>query len=214
MPEPSGGLDAVHELIAADAMDRLADELLRIALSAADLVAVVLMWDYHGLSDAERQREVVVEARRFKAAGHRDPFVVYRSLELLTLMERLSIPQRERLAAAFYMAYERRDDELGDIDLPVRYTLDLLGLVCGLPDSGSLTVTRRQLLESMDRKSQTWQPWYSEMSQIEIDAGRPLPPAVVAVIRRSVIRRVRRDGLARQLGDPLLNVGEEWPTGP
>jgi Domain of unknown function (DUF4132) len=212
MPEPFGELDAVRELIASDAMDRLAGELVRVALSEADLVATVLMYQYHGLPVPQREREATVEARRFKAAGRRDPSVVHRSLELLTLVEGLSVPQRERLAAALFRVHEQRDENLRDVGPPVRYPLELLALVCDLPDSASLAVTRRRMLESMDRQSQAWQSWYRDMAQIEIDAGRPLPPAVVAVIRRSALYRRHHPWaeLARQLTDPVLNVGEAW----
>jgi hypothetical protein len=87
-------------------------------------------------------------------------------------------------------------------------TLDLLGLVCGLPDSDVLAVARRRLLESMSGQAYACQYWYSKMAETEIDAGRTLPPAVIAIIRRSAHLHQPGTRLAARLPELALNVGE------
>ena len=205
MPEPPGGLDAVHEMIAADAMDRLADELLRVALSEDAVVTFPFMSQYHGLPAAQRAQQAATDDREVRRYGSMDPATVHRSLELVTLLEELPVPQRERLAMALFGAHER--DRVPRLHYS---TLDLLGLVCGLPDSDVLAVARRRLLESVSGQAHARQFWYLEMAEIEVDAGRALPPAVIAVIRRSAHPHRPSTRLAPGLLDPALNVGEAW----
>jgi uncharacterized protein DUF4132 len=205
MSEPSRGLDAVREMIAADAMDRLADELLRVALSEDAVVSLAFMSQYHDLPAAQRAQQVARDDSEVRRYGRVDPAMVHLSLELVTLLEGLPIPQRERLAMALFGAHER-----DRVHRPYWSTLDLLGLVCGLPDSDVLAVARRRLLESMSGQSYAYQSWYLKMAEIEIDAGRTLPPAVTAVIRRSAHLNQPSTRLAARLPELALNVGEAW----
>jgi hypothetical protein len=205
MPEPSGELDGVREMIAADAMDRLADELLRVALSQDAVVSFAFMTQYHDLPAAQRAQQVAADDREVRRYGRVDPATVHLSLELVTLLEGLPIPKREWLAIALLGAHER--DRVHRLTWS---TLDLLGLVCGLPDSDVLAVARRRLLESMSGQTYAYQSWYSKMAEIEIDAGRTLPPAVIAVIRRSAHLHQPSAGLAARLPELALNVGEAW----
>lgn len=144
MSEPSGELDAVREMIAADAMDRLADELLRVALSEDAVVALAFMSKYHDLPPAERAQRVARDDREVRQYGAVDPATVHLSLELVTLLEGLTIPQRDALALALLGAHER-----DRVDRLTWSALDLLALVCGRPDSDALAVARRRLLESL-----------------------------------------------------------------
>ena len=205
MPEPSGGLDAVHAMIAADAMDRLADELVRVALSEDAVVTFPFMSQYHGLPAAQRAQQAARDDEAVRRYGSMDPATVHRSLELVTLLEELPVPQRERLAVALFGAHER--DRVHRLHYS---TLDLLGLACGLPDSDALAATRQRLLESMSGQIYAHQFWYMEMAEIEVDAGRTLPPAVTAVIRRSAHLHASGARLAARLPDLALNVGEAW----
>lgn len=205
MSAPTGGLDPVHQMLAADAMDRLADELVRVALSEDAVVSFPFMSQYHGLPAAQRAQQVVRDDREVRRYGSVDPAAVHLALELVTLLEGLPVPQRERLATALFVAHER------DRAHRVHWSpLDLLGLVCGLPDSDALAVARRRLLESMSGHTYAHQFWYLEMAEIEVDAGRTLPPAVTAVIRRSAHLHQSGARLAARLPDLALNVGEAW----
>ena len=77
MPELSEGLDAVHEMIAADAMDRLAEELVRVVLSEADVVTFVFMSQYHDLPAAQRAQQAAWKTGRSGStaagSGHGSP---------------------------------------------------------------------------------------------------------------------------------------------
>ena len=205
MSQPSGELDAVREMLAVGAMDRLADELLRVALSEDAVAPIAFMSQYHRLPAAERAQRVASDDREVRRYGRVDPAAVHLSLELVTLLEGLPVPQRGRLAMALFDAHER--DRVHRLAWSA---LDLLGLVCGLPDSAVLAVARRRLLESMSGQAHVSQSWYSEMAEIEIDAGRTLPPAVVAVIRRSAHLHQPSTRLAARLPELALNVGEAW----
>jgi Domain of unknown function (DUF4132) len=132
-------------------------------------------------------------------------------LLLADMLTGLSVSQRGRLADALVRAYESAaGDSLIRFDV-----FPLVALVCGLPDSGSLIVARRKLLEAFTRDHSVWFfDWMADMAEIEIAAGRPLPPAVIALLRRSALLRSGRSGpfarVARLLTEPVLNVGEEW----
>lgn len=205
MLDPSGGLDAVREMVACDAMDRLADELLRVALSEDAVVSFAFMFQYHGLPAAQRAQQVARDDREVRLYGRVDPATVHLSLELVTLLEGLPVSQRERLAMALFGAHER--DHVRRLTWSA---LDLLGLACGLPDSDVLAVARRRLLESVSGQTYAHQSWYLEMAEIEADAGRTLPPAVTAVIRRSAHLHQPSAKLAARFSELALNVGEAW----
>ena len=53
MSQPSGELDAVREMLAVGAMDRLADELLQVALSEDAVAPIAFMSQYHRLPAAD-----------------------------------------------------------------------------------------------------------------------------------------------------------------
>jgi hypothetical protein len=122
----------------------------------------------------------------------------------------LPLPQRERLAGALLRACES-----DATDHWLRHQAhDLTAAACSLPDSDSLVTARRTMLEAFRRHYAAWPTWYPEMAEIEIAAGRALPPDVVAVIRRSAAETKwyskGLEGAAAQLRDPVLNVGEVW----
>ena len=77
MSEPSAGLDAVHEMIASDAMDRLADELVSVALSEDAVVSFAFMYQYHGLPAAQREQQVARDDRDVRQYGRVDPATVH-----------------------------------------------------------------------------------------------------------------------------------------
>lgn len=129
---------------------------------------------------------------------------------LKELFRSLPLPQRERLAAAL-----QRACECDATDGWLRNTArDLTAAACGLPDSDLLVAARRAMLEAFGHSYTAWPPWYAEMTEIEIAAGRELPPDVIAVIRRSAAETKyyskRLEDTAAQLRDPVLNVGEVW----
>jgi hypothetical protein len=74
-------------MIAADAMDRLADELLRVALSEDAVVSFAFMSQYHGLPAAQRAQQVARDDREARWYGRVDPATVHLPLELVTLLE-------------------------------------------------------------------------------------------------------------------------------
>ncbi|MFF7374088.1 DUF4132 domain-containing protein [Streptomyces massasporeus] len=77
-----------------------------------------------------------------------------------------------------------------------------------------LAAERRKALDDLARRQSFWYAARFEiLGRAELAAGRPLPAPVVAVVRRAALDAYRADdlaGLARQLTDPVLNVGEAW----
>ncbi|MFI6806761.1 DUF4132 domain-containing protein [Streptomyces luteogriseus] len=82
-----------------------------------------------------------------------------------------------------------------------------------LPDD-PLAAERRKALDDLARRQSFWYAARFEvLARAELAAGRPLPAPVVAVVRRAALDAYRADelvGLARQLTEPVLNVGEAW----
>ncbi|MFF9027687.1 DUF4132 domain-containing protein [Streptomyces iakyrus] len=77
-----------------------------------------------------------------------------------------------------------------------------------------LAAERRKALDDLARRQSFWYAARFEvLGRAELAAGRALPAPVVAVVRRAALDAYRADdlaGLARQLTDPVLNVGEAW----
>ena len=93
--------------------------------------------------------------------------------------------------------------------------LILLGIVSrDLPPHDRLTAERLSLLDGISRQHSFW--WgarYENLIEAELAAGRPVAPAVVATVRRSVLHAYQNEDLprtAKKLTEPPLNVGEEW----
>ncbi|GAA2249611.1 DUF4132 domain-containing protein [Streptomyces indiaensis] len=77
-----------------------------------------------------------------------------------------------------------------------------------------LAAERRKALDDLARQHSFWYAARFEvLCRAELAAGRPLPAPVVAVVRRAALDAYRAAdlvALARQLTDPVLNVGEAW----
>ncbi|MFH8224790.1 hypothetical protein ACH4C2_37385 [Streptomyces sp. NPDC018057] len=84
-----------------------------------------------------------------------------------------------------------------------------LRLSGGLPDE-TLVAERR---EALGRVADCWQVFGPAVAfaEAELDAGRPLPPAVAAALRRDAEGRFSSlKALAARVTEPVLNVGEQW----
>ncbi|WP_018565474.1 hypothetical protein [Streptomyces sp. PsTaAH-124] len=84
-----------------------------------------------------------------------------------------------------------------------------LRLSHGLPGE-TLAAERR---EALGRVADCWQVFgpAAAFAEAELDAGRPLPPAVAAALRRDAEGRFSsRKALAARVTEPVLNVGEQW----
>ncbi|GAA2398197.1 DUF4132 domain-containing protein [Streptomyces coeruleofuscus] len=92
--------------------------------------------------------------------------------------------------------------------------LALCGLVSEDLDDDPLAAERHRALDDLARRQTFWYAArFDVLARAELAAGRPLPPPVVAVVRRASLDAYRGDDLtvlARQLTDPVLNVGEAW----
>ncbi|MFD8230321.1 DUF4132 domain-containing protein [Streptomyces sp. NPDC059696] len=77
-----------------------------------------------------------------------------------------------------------------------------------------LAAERRKALDDLARHQSFWYvARFEVLIRAELAAGRPLPAPVVAVVRRAALDAYRGAdlvALARQLTDPVLNVGEAW----
>ncbi|KOU21155.1 hypothetical protein ADK52_24805 [Streptomyces sp. WM6372] len=84
------------------------------------------------------------------------------------------------------------------------------GLTWGEP----LDAVRREKLDEIGRKGAVhYCGWVPELVLAELDAGRTVPPAVVATLRRSALVAYGYQpvvALAPRLTEPVLNVGEAW----
>ncbi|MEU0406986.1 DUF4132 domain-containing protein [Streptomyces griseorubiginosus] len=93
--------------------------------------------------------------------------------------------------------------------------LILLGIVSrDLPPHERLAAERLALLDGISRQHSFWYgARYENLIEAELAAGRPIAPAVVATVRRSVLHAYQNDDLprtAKKLTEPPLNVGEAW----
>ncbi|MFF4846843.1 DUF4132 domain-containing protein [Streptomyces sp. NPDC001194] len=77
-----------------------------------------------------------------------------------------------------------------------------------------LTAARREKLAEIGRKGEVhYLGWVPELVRAELDAGRPVAPAVVATLRRSAMSTYPYAPLTElvpRLTEPVLNVGEAW----
>jgi len=93
--------------------------------------------------------------------------------------------------------------------------LILLGIVSrDLPPHDRLAAERLTLLDRISRQHSFWYgARYETLIEAELAAGRPIAPAVVATVRRSVLHAYQNEDLpktAKKLTEPALNVGEVW----
>ncbi|MFC8428826.1 DUF4132 domain-containing protein [Streptomyces sp. NPDC057253] len=93
--------------------------------------------------------------------------------------------------------------------------LILLGIVSrDLPPHDRLAAERVALLDGISRHHSFWYgARYEHLIEAELAAGRPIAPAVVATVRRSVLHAYQNEDLprtAKKLTEPPLNVGEAW----
>ncbi|TCR25195.1 DUF4132 domain-containing protein [Streptomyces sp. BK205] len=93
--------------------------------------------------------------------------------------------------------------------------LILLGIVSrDLPPHDRLLAERLALLDQIARQHSFWySAHYENLVEAELAAGRPIPPAVVATVRRSVTHAYQNEDLlrtAKKLTEPPVNVGEAW----
>ncbi|WP_055713304.1 DUF4132 domain-containing protein [Streptomyces torulosus] len=92
--------------------------------------------------------------------------------------------------------------------------LALLGMVAPDASEALLAEARRQELDRLGHRATFWHASrFYVLAEAELNSGRPLPPPVIAVFRRSAMDTYCGDdmlAMARRLTDPVLNVGEAW----
>ncbi|MFF0888364.1 DUF4132 domain-containing protein [Streptomyces sp. NPDC003456] len=130
--------------------------------------------------------------------------------ELLDRLRELPDDRRRALLHALADRFARAGDDTED---RCRH-LALCALVSdGLADD-PLAAERRRALDDLARRQTFWYAArFDVLARAELAAGRPLSAPVVAVVRRAALDAYRADDLvtlARQLTDPVLNVGEAW----
>ncbi|MFF8398638.1 DUF4132 domain-containing protein [Streptomyces sp. NPDC016172] len=136
--------------------------------------------------------------------------------QVLDQLRALSAEYRRQLLHALADRFHQAGD---DTEARCRH-LALCTLIAeGLDGSESLAddplaAERRKALDDLARRQSFWYAARFEiLGRAELAAGRPLPAPVVAVVRRAALDAYRADdlvGLARQLTEPVLNVGEAW----
>lgn len=136
--------------------------------------------------------------------------------QVLDQLRALSAEYRRQLLHALADRFHQAGD---DTEARCRH-LALCTLIAeGLDGSESLAddplaAERRKALDDLARRQSFWYAARFEiLGRAELAAGRPLPAPVVAVVRRAALDAYRADdlvGLAGQLTDPVLNVGEAW----
>ncbi|MBO1419578.1 DUF4132 domain-containing protein [Streptomyces sp. FH025] len=96
---------------------------------------------------------------------------------------------------------------------------NVLGLVAVIERTlpgrpGKWSAERGKVLGEVGRQHSLWfGKRYLTLAEAEFEDGRPFAPEVVATLRRSAMDAYGDDrlrALARQLTEPVLNVGEEW----
>ncbi|CAL9548773.1 hypothetical protein SUDANB108_04419 [Streptomyces sp. enrichment culture] len=130
--------------------------------------------------------------------------------EVLDRLRELPAGRRRELLHALADRFARAGDGTED---RCRH-LALCGLVSeGLADD-PLAAERHRALDDLARRQTFWYAArFDVLVRAELAAGRPLSAPVVAVVRRAALDAYRVDDLvtlARQLTDPVLNVGEAW----
>ncbi|MEV0240467.1 DUF4132 domain-containing protein [Streptomyces sp. NPDC050674] len=130
--------------------------------------------------------------------------------QVLDRLRELPADRRRELLHALADRFHRAGD---DTEARCRH-LVLCGMISeGLADD-PLAAERRKALDDLARRQSFFYALRFEvLVRAELAAGRPLPAPVVAVVRRAALDAYRASdlvGLARQLTDPVLNVGEAW----
>ncbi|MFE7167412.1 DUF4132 domain-containing protein [Streptomyces sp. NPDC057616] len=130
--------------------------------------------------------------------------------DILDLVRGLPAAGSDRLAQALLDRFRSLGEES-----EVRHNLLVLFGLAGLDLPGDpLAAERRTALERLAESPSYWYAnRYDVLAEAELAAGRTLPPAVVAVFRRTAMDAYRfRElaDLANKLSEPVLNVGEEW----
>ncbi|MER7173440.1 DUF4132 domain-containing protein [Streptomyces mesophilus] len=147
-----------------------------------------------------------------RLAGARDNRWDGEAAELLDLVRELPEESRRRLAKSWAHRYEQGGD--GPI---VRSHIATLAAVVSrdLPENLAMTPARINRLQEYARMHSTWSS--SELVclvRAELDAGRAVPDAVVATMRRSATQGYYADKelkrLLTGLTGPVLNPGEAW----
>ncbi|MCX4971942.1 DUF4132 domain-containing protein [Streptomyces sp. NBC_00620] len=131
--------------------------------------------------------------------------------EILELLRSLPLEERQRLAHALVDRFHSLTEE----SAARPNVLMLLGIIGrDLPDDFFLPTERLAELVTLGGRHSFWYASrFDVLAEAELATGRPLPPAVVAVFRRTAMVAYRSDSLAelvKKLPDPVLNVGEEW----
>lgn len=130
--------------------------------------------------------------------------------EIFDALRALPVEQRTRLADALVERYH----SVGEGSVARGNALTLLGVVSrDLPEDRLAAERLRQL----DELGRMYSFWYGSRLDVLVEAelatGRRPAPAVVAVLRRTAMdayRSMHLGDLVKKLGEPVLNVGEEW----
>ncbi|MFD5819670.1 DUF4132 domain-containing protein [Streptomyces sp. NPDC127038] len=130
--------------------------------------------------------------------------------EILDLLGALPAEQRTRLADALVERHHALAEGTDARD----HALTLVGVIARDLPGDRLSVER---LKRLDELGTHYTIWYASrpdgLIEAELASGRPLSPAVVAVLRRSAMdtyRSTELGGLAKKITHPVLNVGEQW----
>ncbi|GAB2860883.1 hypothetical protein GCM10027074_30010 [Streptomyces deserti] len=130
--------------------------------------------------------------------------------DLLGMLRELPPADRRALVRALADRFERAGDDARD---RCRH-LALCGLLSDGLDDDPLAAERLKALDDLARRHSFWHAErFDVLARAELAAGRPLAPPVVAVIRRTALDAYTCEelaALAKELTDPVLNVGEEW----
>ncbi|MGW5618787.1 DUF4132 domain-containing protein [Streptomyces sp. NPDC003877] len=129
------------------------------------------------------------------------------------VLDRLRELPAERRRLLLHALADRFGQAGADAEERCRH-LALCGLVSEGLDDDPLADERRRALDDLARRQTFWHAArFDALARAELAAGRPLAAPVVAVVRRAALDSYRPDdltSLARQLTDPVLNVGEAW----
>ncbi|WUH91356.1 DUF4132 domain-containing protein [Streptomyces sp. NBC_00433] len=134
--------------------------------------------------------------------------------KLLDVVDGLTPDQRRELVAHWVDRYRALEKDAGR-DRDACYGLLLLAARAGRGLGVDPLADERSgwLAEVGDHFSVWYDDWLARLVDAETAAGRDLPPAVVATLRRTVLGAPPSGGLAtvvKKLAGPPLNPGEEW----
>lgn len=124
-----------------------------------------------------------------------------------------SLPPEGRSRVADGLVTQYHSEQAGPVAR--ENALILLGIVSrDLPPHDRLIAERLALLDEISRRHSFWySAHYENLVEAELAAGRPVAPAVVATVRRSVQHAYHNEDLlrmAKKLTEPPVNVGEAW----